>query len=73
MTLSEYMARKRLSDIQMGKLVTADRKTVWRWRKGQARPSHAMMRKIAVVTEDAVRPRDWLADLIGDAVHGGGA
>jgi transcriptional regulator with XRE-family HTH domain len=63
MTLSDYMARNGLSDIDMAALLNTDRKTVWRWKRGRVFPSPKAIREIAAATGGQVAPADWFADV----------
>jgi transcriptional regulator with XRE-family HTH domain len=63
MTLDEFMTWKGLSDAEMGRRIGVQRNTVFRYRKGERRPTWPILERIrdesgGIVTADSfMRPR----------------
>ena len=60
MTLSEYLKLHDITDGDFADLVKRDRTTVLRWRKGETRPDWEGLEAILSVTNNVVRPDDFL-------------
>ena len=59
MKLDQYLAAKALSIGQFAELAGVAHETIRRYVHGARTPDVAMMRRIADLTDNAVRPDDW--------------
>lgn len=63
MKLSAYLELTDLDDATFASRIGCDRSTVYRIRKGETRPSPALMIEIARETKGAVLPNDYFPEL----------
>lgn len=63
MRLADYLHQRDLKDADFAALVGCDRTTVLRIRRGDQRPSPALMEEIARVTGGQVQPNDYFEGL----------
>jgi transcriptional regulator with XRE-family HTH domain len=63
MKLSAYLDLAKLDDAEFAAQVGCDRSTIYRIRKGDTRPSPALMIEIARETKGAVLPNDYFDGL----------
>ena len=60
MTLKDWLSAKDMSALEMGKLVgLKEPNSIYRWLRGELRPSQKHMSKIVEITEGEVTPNDF--------------
>jgi len=67
MHLSDFMARRDLSDEEVAAAVGRNRVSVSRWRRRLVRPDWEAIDKIKAFTDGAVAADDWTGPLTSDA------
>jgi transcriptional regulator with XRE-family HTH domain len=67
MKLEQWMAKTETSDEVLAEMISLDRSSVSRIRRGKQLPSRATMEAISRVTGGAVTPNDFFLGLIGSS------